>query len=384
MPRCLVNIFNKLHFSITAGGHKFAPGKEIQIDIETTSSDFYRIRSEKGLRINKLNNERFMPEQSFGTNGIYMVYDAYSQHRGEAYVRAIDALARPMVAGLKALGFESAGFTNKPGVGVNVRFFSELRINQQGKYPVGPRDVFCSHGIGDKNYWIASRIAGYNHAMVPGPAWKERIEAGREAAGFGGEVHVVGYTKLDPVFQGEYAKQPRESGKPYVVWAPTHGYNNKYKGRSSYPQCLKLIKEIEATGLYDTCLALHPTSRMNRRRKQNVSLQELVDADVVIADAGSTLYEAWALGKPVVFPDWICKDDVLGHFKRDPENLEYQIYDKGIGYHAQDMKHLIKLIGVALRDGMKDQEIEFMESIFPSELRGRAGEAAAKVLKSLV
>jgi len=37
------------------------------------------------------------------------------------------------------------------------------------------------------------------------------------------------------------------------------------------------------------------------------TMQPLVDADVVIADAGSTIYEAWALGKPVIFPDWLGK-----------------------------------------------------------------------------
>ena len=104
---------------------------------------------------------------------------------------------------------------------------------------------------------------------------------------------------------------------------------------------------------------------------------------MVIADAGSTLYEAWALGKPVIFPDWLCKDDVLAHFEADPDNFEYRIYNEGIGYHAESMEHLIKLIDVALRDGMKQQEIDFMESIFPSDLRGNAGKLAAKALMEI-
>ena len=47
------------------------------------------------------------------------------------------------------------------------------------------------------------------------------------------------------------------------------------------------------------------------------------------------------------------------------------------------MEHLIKLIDVALRDGMKQQEIDFMESIFPSDLRGNAGKLAAEALMEI-
>jgi CDP-glycerol glycerophosphotransferase (TagB/SpsB family) len=261
-------------------------------------------------------------------------------------------------------------------MGLNVRYFSEYRINQQGKFPVGPRDVFYSHGIGDKAYWRADRIEGYRYAMVPGPAWEDRILSG----GYQGKVFVTGYTKLDPVFWGEYSKQERD--KPYVVWAPTHAYNGKNKGRSSYPWCKSLINEIPDN--YETCLALHPTSRANMKKKNDVTLQELVDADVVIADGGSTLYEAWILGKPVIFPDWLCKNDILRYFKGDPGCFEYRIYDEGIGYHAKDMKHLIKLIDTALSNGMQQQEQEFIESICPEETRGRAGEECAKVLKELI
>jgi len=367
-----ITVFNKHHFPIGLEGHVFPPGKEVLIDIEVNSSNFRNIRANKGLRVGKVNNAEYKKKYMSDTYYRYsMVYDAYSQHRGSAYEQAIEALATPIS---KYLPKNEVGFTRVPSPGWNLRFFSELRINQQGKYPVGPNDIFMSHGIGDKDYWLASKIGGYKHVLVPGPAWKKRIEAGK----YRGEVHIVGYTKLDPLFNGEYKKN--EFDKPFVVWAPTHGYNHKHKGRSSYPQCMSLIKEIP--DCYKTAMALHPTSRMNKKNKHDVTMQELLDADVVIADAGSTLYEAWALGKPVIFPDWICKKDVLAHFS--PGNLEYQIYDKQIGYHAKNMKHLIKLIDVAIAQGMQQAEIEFMEGIFPSNLRGKAGKMAASVLKSIV
>lgn len=366
-----ITVFNKVHFPIEVRGFMFPPGEEIGIDIELTSSRFRDIRANKSLRVGKHNNAEYkkkhMTEKSYQFN---VVYDVYSQHRGNAYIRAIESLANPI---MKHLPKNATGFVNMPTVGYNLRFFSEMRINQQGKYPVGPYDIFMSHGIGDKDYWIASRIAKYKHALVPGPAWEKKIKAGK----YKGEIHVVGYTKLDPLFNGEYAREKRK--KSYIVWAPTHGYPGKHKGRSSYPQCMSLINEIP--NCYEKTISLHPTSRISRKNKQDISMQELLDADVIIADAGSTLYEAWALGKPVIFPDWICKNDVMAHFR--PGNLEYQIYDKKIGYHAKDMKHLIKLIDVALNKGMQDAEIEFIENVFPSELRGKAGENSAKVLMKI-
>ncbi len=365
-----VTVLNTSHFPTEVAGYMFPPFQEVVIRIEDTSVKFRSIRAEKQLRVGKANNNvwlmKYMPIKGYTFN---MVYDTNSQHRGSAYIRAIDALAAPII---KHLPDKESGFTHRPLPGWNLRFFSEMRINQQGKYPVGPQDVFMSHGIGDKNYWIAERIAGYKHALVPGPAWEKRIKDG----GYEGEIHVVGYTKLDPLFNGEYTRNKYD--KPLVVWAPTHGYIHKHKGRSSYPQCLTLINEIP--DCYEKKLALHPTSRMSNRGKQDVTMQELLDADVVIADAGSTLYEAWALGKPVIFPDWLCKKDVIDNSKNDPGNLERRIYEEGIGYHARDMKHLVELIDVALKEGMQQPEIDFMENIFPSELRGRSGEKAAEAL----
>jgi len=369
-----VPILNTLHFPVEVGRFVFPPQKEVVIEVEKNSSEFRMIRSVKGLRIDKHDNAAWMYKHGLiETYDFNMVYDTHSQHRGAAYLKAIEALSNPII---KHLPEGASGFIDKPSPhGINLRFFSSMRIRQQGKAPVGPCDVFYSHGIGDKNYWIAERIAGYRFALVPGPAWKERIEAG----GFRGWIYIVGYTKLDPLLNGEYVRQERPSGKPYIVWAPTHAYHSRPKGRSSYPDCMRLISEIP--DCYEATVALHPTSRLGLTRTQDVTLQELLDADVVIADAGSTLYEAWALGKPVIFPDWICRDAILSHFS--PGNLEYEIYNKRIGYHAKDMKHLVELIEVALHKGMRDPEIEFIERVFPSELRGQAGLKAAEALEEI-
>lgn len=369
MSKKEMTVLNTLHFPAEVGEYTFLPFEEQIIRIETNSMTFRKIRSIKYLRVGKMNNPAWLKKNGVPRYDFCMVYDSNQLKRGFAYQHAIEALADPILAHLPE---GSYGYSYRPGIGLNLRFFSELRITQQGKFLVGPNDVFMSHGIGDKNYWLTSRIARYSHALVPGPAWKERIEKG----GYEGKVHVVGYTKLDPLFNGEYIRQERE--KPYVVWAPTHNYVSKHRGRSSFPWCMDLIHEIP--DCYDTTVALHPASRLSVEDRHNVTLQELLDADVVIADAGSTLYEAWALGKPVIFPDWLCKKDVIDNSKNDPGNLERRIYEEGIGYHARDMKHLVKLIEDAFTCGMRQPEIDFIEQIFPSELRGVSGKKAAEAL----
>jgi len=365
----IVNVFNKAHFLIEIGHYKFKPFEEIQIT--HPKEDIFRlIRSNRNLRLDKVNNEDYKKRHNLcDGNRFNFCYDTGNQHQPSAYKYVIESLSNPIIKFLAAGQFN---YVENPLKKINMRFFSSYRLNQQGKCPVGPRDIFMSHGIGDKNYWKASKINDYKYAFVPGPAWEKRMRN----TGYKGEIFITGYTKLDPLINGEYKKTERK--KPYILWMPTHGYNNKNRGRSSFPQCLELINQI--SNKYETGLALHPTSKLNNKVKHTPTIQELFDADIVIADAGSNIYEAWILGKPVIFPHWLCAKSVLTHFADDPNNFEYQIYSKKIGYHAKDMKELNKMIDIALTDGMRQEETEFIEKIYPEKIRGKAGELAAKSL----
>ncbi len=364
-------IFNTAHYTIEVDDEKFRPYEERVLFIERTGGFLFRLRSRPELRIGKQNNAEWAEKRGLAKQFEFnMVYDAANQHKRNNYDAAIRALSDPII---KALPEGVAGYTASPQPGINLRFFSSYRIEQQGKATIGPEDIFYSHGIGDKNYWIGKRIAEYSKAFVPGPVWEKRMRD----TGYTGEIFIVGYTKLDPLFNGEYTRAERT--RPYVVWAPTHGYVNKNKGRSSYPQCMELIHEIPDE--YETKIALHPTSKLKEQNDKNPTMQELLDADVVIADGGSTIYEAWALGKPVIFPDWICKDDILNHF--EPGNLEYEIYNRGIGYHARNMDHMNRLIKKAIKHGITPGEEEFIEGIFPKALRGKSGKTAAAALLEL-
>jgi len=365
-----MKILNKAHYTIEIDGITFKPFKEIEI---TKISDLTlrKMRMNRSLRIGKTNNQSYIERHGLiDGNRINFVYDNLNQHAGASYVGAIQTLANPI---MKHMSDKMIGYTKHPLTGMNVRFFNSARINEQGKAPVGPHDLFFSHGIGDKNYWKGSKIKDYKYVFVPGPAWEKRMRN----TGYKGEIFICGYTKLDPII----GKEPiKKNSKPTIVWAPTHGYHSKNRGRSSFPMFQKYLNKIPKD--FNLVTTLHPTTRMHRKEKLS-PIEILLNADIIIADAGSTLYEAWILGKPVIFPDWICCKDVLNHFKGDTANFEYQIYSKKIGYHAKSMEHMIKLFDIALNDGMRDLEKEFIEDIYPSDIRGKAGEIAAKQILEL-
>ena len=371
-------IFNKAHYVIKIAGWTFKPFEEQIIYIGSYDYDFKLVRSNKNLRIDEYNNESYKKRHNLkiGTNYNF-IYDEINQHAGNAYKYAIEALANPIIENLPK---NETGYFSRPvpGIdykGINIRFFSSMRINQQGKCSIGPNDIFISHGIGDKNYWTGKHIRYFNYAFCTGPTWENRMRD----TGYKGEIFQVGYTKLDPIFQGKYTK--RQSKNPVIAWLPTHGYGNKHKGRSSYPFFEKFLNQFPAE--YEIINGMHPTTKMNSKKKQTPTIQKLIDADIVIADAGSTLYESWAIGTPVIFPDWICKHDIMKHFENDTQNLEYQIYSKKIGYHAKDFKEMLILIEKALIDGMKDEEKDFIENIFPEKFRGQSGKIAAETLKDI-
>jgi hypothetical protein len=360
-----MKVLNIFHNDIEIGPYNFPSFQEVSINVNISDPIFRDIRCNKMLRVDKYNNDEYIKKHKLDTSKKYnMCYDS-----NESYIHAIEALADPI---MKHLEPSECGYCDRPMKGVNIRFFNSRRLREGNKIDIGKNDIFMSHGIGDKNYWIGKFIDGFNYAFSPGPLWTERMRN----TGFKGEIFEVGYTKLDPLFPIYYEGK---KDKPIVSWLPTHGYHSKDKGRSSYPFFEDYIKDISNDYYVNT--GNHPTTKLHMRQKQNPTLELYRQSDVIIADAGSTLYEAWALGIPVIFPDWICKDDVLRHFKDDPNNLEYRIYNEGIGYHAKDMKELNKMLDLAMVNGFCNQEEEFIDGVFPEKYRGRSGENVANVLK---
>jgi len=224
-------------------------------------------------------------------------------------------------------------------------------------------DVFMSHGLADKNWRDADKMSGYDHILVSGPAWKEKlIRQGISPA----RISIVGYPFLDPIWGLERHGE-------LLVWAPTHRVTPDVTSEGRLPG--ELLDRLTREFQFET--VLHPPFFFSKRLFRDL----LPWAAVVIADSGSTLYEAWAFGVPVVFPDWLVKEAVL---TRWPGSFEAVIYERGLGWHANSEEELINLVRMAWETGELGTGVEeFMEGILPSEFRGRSGEVAARVLDRL-
>lgn len=121
----------------------------------------------------------------------------------------------------------------------------------------------------------------------------------------------------------------------------------------------------------------HPRHRPDRQ----ATFDEYMRADVVIGDGGSTVYEAWALNIPVVFPDWLTFFGCTAG--NSVGTMEQTIYQNGIGRHAADPGQLLPLVLEAADTGITTPEFDFIEPILPHAFRGHSGRLHTETLIDL-
>jgi CDP-glycerol glycerophosphotransferase (TagB/SpsB family) len=277
---------------------------------------------------------------------INFIYDKYN------YTKVLDTILNPILPYINTYKVSNSFDINC----LNVEFFVEHSI----------RDcVFISHGIADKNWRNGNKTKDYKYIFVSGVAWKNKlISQGVNPD----KIFINGYTKLDPIFQGKYKKNNYD--KTTILFAPTHATIPNVSLYNRFDNILEKIPDD-----FILLKSEHPV-----QTKSDPTLQLLLDADIVIADSGSILYEAWSLGKQVIFADWLIKDGVNVNFHN---SFEDYIYKQKIGLHAQDKNHFIKLLYKAKKEKISNQVNVFMKSIFPEELRGNSGKVTAKTLVTL-
>ncbi len=264
-----------------------------------------------------------------------------------------------------------------------VNVYYAHRSQYQG-IPYGIRDqeigVFISHGIADKA-WRDHVGRLYEHVFVSGPGWSGKMLANHCPFH---RIVEVGYTKLDPIFQGRIPAPARDD-RVRVVWAPTHGGGGDARAFATTPPNADsafrsswwdrdAIVDLLPESTFDIVEAPHP----RHRRDRSGTLQEYVGADVVVADGGSTLYEAWALDLPVVFPTWVL----------DPRHYpsgtyEHEIYRDKIGIHVHDPADFAAAVEKAAAEGIGPVEQDFIEPILPRSYRGQSGRMHAAALDEI-
>jgi len=249
---------------------------------------------------------------------------------------------------------------------VNITFF----IKQDA-------DVLMSHGVADKNYFTRrdSRnkylLNRYRHAFVPGMWLKNKILS-RTGINLSPEnIHVVGWHRLDLLVQKR--RDYRPGGRLRVLWAPTHNYQTQPSGRvlSSYPAFEQYTDQLKAAFDYD--ISLHPRNRTDKIP----TMDKLANCDVLISDFGTMVYEALALGIPVIFPDWLVRDPIVETYKH---SAPAELFKRNIGYHPRSFDELLEVLhGGPTVDDRSKQFIDHI--IAPSTVGQSAQIVAGKLLE---
>ncbi|MCD0450769.1 hypothetical protein LO762_16450 [Actinocorallia sp. API 0066] len=292
----------------------------------------------------------------------------------------VDAYISPILAHLDPSAYR---VERQPRPGA-VNAYLSMRGRYRVRREIGKVGVMIDHGIADKDYRRGLKMSTFHYVTVPGPTVADRVVSGGVPRR---KVVQVGYPKLDPLFNGDVPRVPRPAGgRIRVLWAPTHGGGSEAwqdgnraapgAGATSWWAREEVLSALDPD-LFELTEAPHPRHRPDKR----ATLAEYASADVVIADGGSTIYEAWALGLPVVFPSWVTRDRNLE--RAGGATLEARIYRERIGYHADSPQHLADLVAQAAEEGQGERAVQFVAGVLPPEVRGRGGELHAEFLAGL-
>ncbi|NQD74517.1 hypothetical protein [Pseudomonas sp. CM27] len=261
---------------------------------------------------------------------------------------------------------------------VNVTFFIYRRAH-----------VMMSHGLADKNYLTRRdpqrgfEINKYRSVCVPGDWLKRKLLNTRGVELSANQIKVVGWPRIDTLLAAQKKQLSEQTmadkiaklspfRKIKVLWAPTHNAESKAGIISSYPGILPYEDRLRA--LFDYDFSLHP----NLRESKKPTFEKLIEADVVIADRGTLVYEAWALGKPVIFPSWLIGE---GNLYDDLGSAESHIYHERLGLHANSFDEMVDMIREVKKPDMRT--LQFMESYLPRRTLGRSYELIANCVSEV-
>lgn len=249
-------------------------------------------------------------------------------------------------------------------------------------------DVVMSHGVADRNYlWTrdarGQRIANQrSHLLVPGQWLKRRLLASPSIQLGRDQVHVVGWPRLDVLasqLRPPSSRRMRDArlreGRPRVLWAPTHDGRTRGEAglsTSSFPAFGNYLSALSRFAWVD--VSVHPRNRTDR----TPTGASLPMSDVVVADPGSTAYEAWALGKPVIFPRWLLTERIA---ERLPDSAEAHIVSERIGYHPESFDEFVDILRAGPVVGPEVQA--FMDDYLEPAYFGRSSARVAEVLTRL-
>ncbi len=246
-------------------------------------------------------------------------------------------------------------------------------------------DVLMSHGAADKLYLFMRDDTGerminrFRHVFVPGTWLKERLSSAEGVTIPASNIHIVGWPRLDPLVLKQREVDERRARfsrpRPHVLWAPTHDFRKRgpeQDSTSTFPAFRPYLTALQKH--CNVSVSLHPRNRWFKTPTEDL----MIDADIVVSDFGTMVYEAWALGKPVIFPRWILADRVQTYL---PGSAEAHIFEHRIGLHPNSPEEMLEMI--QSRPSVDVRVKDFLESYMPAELLGKSGAEVARTLVAL-
>ena len=207
-------------------------------------------------------------------------------------------------------------------------------------------DVLMSHGVADKNYYWMKRkdtkeryVNSLKAILVPGEWMRERMLKSKHINLPSEAIIPVGWPRLDLLRELQSAVSvPDVKSQVKLLWAPTHDKRKRgsdERSTSSYPEFEQDVARLSEH--YELAYSLHPRNRKDKEP----TVDKLLRSNVVISDFGTMVYEAWALGKPVIFPRWILQDSIETYL---PNSAEAFIFKNKIGYHPNSYEEMLSII----------------------------------------
>jgi len=329
------------------------------------------------------------------SRGYYDIYFTCTHEKERRFLIFQRSLCGEVEARLRADGYKTTSERSGFDVVVTGDIFKDAR-------PYGKSLLcFINHGTGIKTilYRLLDKHRDTSYAIfVEGPYRKQRIE--QLGVKGSSEVFVVGYPKLDPIFQGKLDRaqiQRRwdlDPSKPTVLFAPT------YK-----PTCLDKVKEriLPATVDYNLIIKLHPYSwrgkyaphwhhKIYEKQIRYYQHARLIPpdehsilpfihvADTMISEASSTIFEFLALGKVGIIFDLDC--DRLRHHDGMPLlDEDNRRFLEGAFVHIRSVEEIRGAIERALNP---DQTmLEKMEASRQRLFYGLDGKASERIVDKI-
>lgn len=247
-------------------------------------------------------------------------------------------------------------------------------------FPNVPGNVLLMFDLADRNHFRQFSDTGrpyvqdFRKVLVPGNWLRRQMLADTDLRLQESQVVSAGSPRIDHLRSLMAAQGPRAADAPLqVLFVPMH---DNWSDSTGKPMSMRDAMAPHLDVLRAHCDVTEVVDARNKAGKLPVTA-ELLAADMVITDYTSVMYEAWALGKPVLFLRWLTGDRIL---RKAPRCAEAHVYRNRIGHHVDSFDDLIPLLKQGRALGLGPGVDAFMADYLDNWRGTSSARAVARIL----